>query len=496
MFFYFFVDNQELIADVLEQALKQKIGIKWFLTLLVKSLKYNENNEAVYAEPTFRSYTAVLSNASQCEEEITSSLRKLHNDYQNFERDGSGWSIDQILKMEVHTTEYNPLNASRYVPLPTQIAKKKAVLSIVNNDEKCFIWSILASLYLVSGNSHPYRVSSYIQYESELNCQSIEMPVSLANVPKFEKQNNISINVFGLVYPLSITKSRHEKHVNLLLKSDKDKRHYCLIKNMSRLLGDRTNHDGETLYCNYCLRGYTTKGLIDTHIVDCKLHGEQKVTFPQKEENQWINFTSINKQLKVPFVIYADLECFTRPIDREKGKTSTARYHKHEPSGFSYIVKCTNERMLKPAKVYRGSNVVETFLSCLLEEEKEISDILDQIVPMKLTKFEEKQFQEATICHIYDRELGNDRVRDHDHLTGKYKSAAHSNCNLQLQFRKAKQSKMNYSKYFIPVVFHNLTGYDQHLLMSTVGKFKDRKLTCIPNNMEKYISFSLENLRL
>jgi hypothetical protein len=184
---------------------------------------------------------------------------------------------------------------------------------------------------------------------------------------------------------------------------------------MSKLLGDRTKHDEETFYC------YTTKGLLDTHIIDCKPHGAQKVTFPQKEENQWINFTSIKKQLNVPFVIYADLECFTRPIDRDKGKTYTAWYQKHEPSGLSYIMKCTNERMSKPAKVYKGSNVVETFLSCLLEEEKEISDILDQIVPMKLTKFEEKQFQDATICHICDRELGNDRVRDHDHLTGKYK---------------------------------------------------------------------------
>ena len=71
-------------------------------------------------------------------------------------------------------------------------------------------------------------------------------------------------------------------------------------------------------------------------------------------------------------------------------------------------------------------------------------------------------------------ELGNDRARDHDHLTGKYKSAAHSNYNLQLQFRKAKQLNSNYSKF---------------------GKFKDRKLTCVPNNMEKYISFSLDNLR-
>lgn len=230
--------------------------------------------------------------------------------------------------MEVHTAEYNPLNASRYVPLPTQIAKKKAVLNNTNNDEKCFIWSIIASLYPVSKNSHPYRVSNYIQYESELNCQNIEMPVSLADVPKFEKQNNIFINVFGLekdeVYPLSITKSRHEKHVNLLLPviSDKGKRHYCLIKNISRLLGDRTKHDRETFYCNYCLHDYTTKELLDTHIVECKPHGAQRVTSPQKTENQWINFTSIDKQLNVPFVIYADLECFARSTDTDKSKTT------------------------------------------------------------------------------------------------------------------------------------------------------------------------------
>ena len=152
----------------------------------------------------------------------------------------------------------------------------------------CFIWGILVSLYPVSRDSYPYRVSNNIQYKSELNCQNIKMPVSPANVPIFEKQNNISINVFGLekdeIYPLSITKSRHEKHVNLLLISDKEgKRHYCLIKNMNRLSGDRTKHDGVTFYCNYCLHGYTIKEFLDTHTGDCKPHSAQKVTFPQKK---------------------------------------------------------------------------------------------------------------------------------------------------------------------------------------------------------------------
>jgi len=116
---------------------------------------------------------------------------------------------------------------------------------------------------------------------------------------------------------------------------------------MSRLIGDIIKHDGESFHCNYCLHGYITKEVLDNQIAECKPHGAQKVKFPKKEEQQWINFTSINKQQKVQFVIYADLEFFTRPIYADEAKT---RYQKHDPSGFSYIVKCTNESMSKPAK--------------------------------------------------------------------------------------------------------------------------------------------------
>ena len=185
----FFVDNQQTVTDILIDALKEKTGMKWFLTLHVKLVKYNNNNEPVYAEPTFRSYTAILSNSSQSEDDVAGCFRKLHNDYQNFEKDGSGWSIDQILEMEVHTVEYKPLNASSYVPLPQGIANKRAVLNIINDDNKCFKWSILAALHPVSRKSHSNDVKHYIEYESELNFQNIDMPVSLSDIPKFESQN-------------------------------------------------------------------------------------------------------------------------------------------------------------------------------------------------------------------------------------------------------------------------------------------------------------------
>ena len=74
--------------------------------------------------------------------------------------------------------------------------------------------------------------------------------------------------------------------------------------------------------------------------------------------------------------------------------------------------------------------------------------------------------------------MGNNRVRDHCHFSGKFKGAAHNECNLNYKIPK-----------FIPVVFHNLSGYDSHLLVKKLRGSQGEKIKCIPNNEEKYISF-------
>ena len=79
-----------------------------------------------------------------------------------------------------------------------------------------------------------------------------------------------------------------------------------------------------------------------------------------------------------------------------------------------------------------------------------------------------------------------DSVRDHDHMTGKYRGAAHNECNFKL--------KLNSKTMPIPVIFHNLKGYDGHLLMQAMARVQG-EIKCIPKNTEKYISFSLGNLR-
>ena len=120
---------------------------------------------------------------------------------------------------------------------------------------------------------------------------------------------------------------------------------------------------------------------------------------------------------------------------------------------------------------------------------------MSKFEPLKLSVAEEILFKEATDCHICKEELGADKDRDHMHLPPyTYRGAAHAHCNLQFQFRQGKRSRN--SKFYIPIIFHNIRGYDSHLLMESSGKMcKGKKLRVIPNHSEKYLSFSVGDLR-
>ena len=95
---------------------------------------------------------------------------------------------------------------------------------------------------------------------------------------------------------------------------------------------------------------------------------------------------------------------------------------------------------------------------------------------MIITEEEKESFKNEEFCHIcnkkYDKEY-KDKVKDHDHYTGKYKGSAHRECNRNLTY----SNKLN-------VFFHNLRGYDSHFLIQEIGKFNQR-ISVIPHNTEK-----------
>ena len=118
-----------------------------------------------------------------------------------------------------------------------------------NNDDQCFKWSVVRALNPVEKNSE--RITKELKDQSErLDWTGLKFPVDLKQIIIFEKLNpQISINVFGFesdVYPLRLSKSESEQTINLLLISDGEKQHYCLIKSLSRLLSSQMSKHGHT----------------------------------------------------------------------------------------------------------------------------------------------------------------------------------------------------------------------------------------------------------
>ena len=487
---FFLQNNKKYIKRYLQKKLREKKALKWYLTLQVKFVKINNSDEKVEGKPYFRNKCISTFHKSEINKQIESAFAYLLNKFGEWMRDGSGWILEQVISLDISIAKFRPIKGNTYVDLPKHLKKKRAIINVKNNDDFCFVWSVLAALY--PPKFHAERIEQYRKHFNELNISGINFPMQIGDIHKFERKNDLCINVYEYkkenVYPLYISKLKDfegKKKIHLLLIKKDNVYHYCLVKNLSRLFREQGKHSNKKYYCDFCLHGFTTSKLLETHNYLCKKQEPQKVKLP-KEEKKFLEFKNFYKQDKIKFVIYCDFESILKPIQGCKPdpsfNSSTTTTHIHEPCAFSYYVCSSIKEYEKPPVVYRGENVVETFINCMLEEEDRILDVLFKYTPLKMSEQDWKLFLESSKCHICGKEVKENelRVRDHEHSSGKFRGLAHVDCNLR--FKKTKR---------IPIVFHNLKNYDAHLIMQAIGKVGKDKITCIPTNMEKYISFTL-----
>ena len=257
------------------------------------------------------------------------------------------------------------------------------------------------------------------------------------------------------------------------------KSHYTAIKNMSGLLSasnSKNQHKQE--YCINCLQGFHSEESRDKHYDYCKDHDAVKIKMPS-EKDKWFKYQDGQKQFKVPFIMYADFESILESIQHRK------HINHHTPSGWCVYSKFAYGDIEDPLISYRGRDCVERFVNHIEKEAKRLYLSFPQQPMIALTEEEQREYNEAAECHIcmkpfYDPK--NRKVRDHCHYTGKYRGAAHNKCNLAYKIPN-----------FIPIVFHNLSGYDAHLFICELGKkFNTQNIGCIAENKEKYITFNVK----
>ena len=427
---------------------------------------------------------------------------EIEEEYQKVnESEGSGWVLVGVISLVLHTTRWEPIYGSSYIPLDPYLANKKAIINMKNeDDDKCFMWCVLRALY--PKNDHPERIDKDLKSKQDIiNMKDIHYPVSLKAIDHFEHLNpNISISVLGYnkedrVFPLRISKYTGCDYdiVLLLLKEAekgengeiKEKTHYTLVKNMSALISSQiNNHKGKRHLCLNCFNSFNTSESLNKHKEYCYENKSVKITMPP--QNTYLRFKNFHHSEKAPFAVYADFESLIKPLDNcdpDPNKSYTKKYQKHEPISFSYYI-AVNGVFFKPVlRKYtktkpEDADAMDIFIKWLEEDVKDIANI--EVKEMIFTEEDIKHFNNASDCWICGEELGNDRVRDHCHFTGRYRGPAHNSCNLK--YRKPKN---------ISVFFHNLSGYDSHLFIKKLASTdKNENIKCIPNNEEKYISFT------
>ena len=500
-------NTKKAVAIHIEKILKSMKGIKFVETLRVTFEKQLGREEKIMKTAYFNSQLQTITNDTQIELALSLSKQVILNKIAVWISEGSGWTIQSVENHYINVVKYEPMKGSSYIQLPTELRhNNKGLINMKNEDNECFRWCHIRHLNPQDKDAQRIKKSDKA-FVANLDYSGIEFPVTTKQYNKIEKQNEININVFGYEnkqkYPIHVSKEKYEDCMNLLLITENENKHYVLIKDFNKFMYDTTKHESRKHFCMHCLQCFSSERVLTAHKENCfQVNGAQAIKMPTKDNNI-LKFDNAYKQLPVPFVIYADFEAITekmhgcRPND---DKSYTEAYQKHTDCGYGYkVVCCYDDKYTKPLQIYRGEKAVYKFMNAMLSEVRYCKKVMKEYFnkPLKMTKDDEEKFQKADKCHICEKKYNkNDvRVRDHCHVTGKYRGSAHNDCNLNF----ALTGK-------IPVIFHNLRGYDSHFIMQEIGaivkehEYMNKKgekcqmnINAIPNNMEKYMAFMLGN---
>ena len=345
---------------------------------------------------------------------------------------------------------FNKKNINRggsYIDSPKWIKNKKSTINPKNNDYKCFQYAVTLALNLDKINSHPERISKIIPFIEQYNWKKIDFPSTSKDWKKFELNNEIALNILYVPHNTKkiqvAYKSRHnltrEKQVILLMISNGENWHYLVVKNLPGLLKGITSNHKEDFYCLNCFHSYRTKNKLEEHKKICENHDYCHVEMPAKDNNI-IKYNQGEKSIKLPFIVYADLECLLEKMVtcyNNPEESSTTEINKHTPSCYSLFTHCSFDKTENKLDYYRGKDCMKKFCKYLRTHATKIINYEKEKMIL-LTIKEKIHHSEQKICYICKKEFDkkNYKVRDHCHYTGKYRSAAHNICNLRYKIPK------------------------------------------------------------
>ena len=225
-------------------------GLKFVETLMV-TLKKLAKDEIVYKTAYFNSKPQTIINNIETPEALQLSKQQILNMIAQWISEGSGWTIESVDNHYLNIVQYQPMKGSSYIKLPQELRNSaKGLINMKNEDNECFRWCHIR--HLNPQDKNPQRIKKTDkEYINKLDYSGIEFPVTIKQYNKIEKQNEININVFGYEnkspYPIHVSKEKYDRHMNLLLITEDENKHYVLIENFNTFMLNKTKHRKKAL---------------------------------------------------------------------------------------------------------------------------------------------------------------------------------------------------------------------------------------------------------
>lgn len=499
--------KKEIKKVIYHEAAKKNI-IKYSIILIANMQMLDNKNDLISsATIPFRSktFTSVPLEKNRIKESILIGMEEHTNKIESFIQNGSNWVFDRPLAIDIEIAGMNGLfmGSSQYCSFDLKlIPNKKHLLNLPSKNNQCLLYCVAEALY---GNEIENKKShkSYKKYIKKFNTNGINFPTSMKDVRKFVKLNeamDIKLNVLFLsdkkIYPLESSIGTGKNVINLLIVpvevEHNSIHHFVLIKNLDKFLSkvyknENGNFYTDSFYCSNCLNKFYNKNNRDMHNKNCIKNRAQIEKVPTKENNN-IQFVKYENQFYENIVGYLDFECTLSKLGNKCDVCNTLRckcdysYTRFEniqrPICFSFIIVNKNNQIIYE-KNYAGENACDVFLNDLLIQEKTwINRKLNETIKMiKLSDEEEIIYNLSQACYMCNKEFTDtdEKVRDHDHSTGYFISAAHRSCNL----RRRKQKNLK-------IFMHSGSRYDFHFIVKSLAKKEIKNLYILPYNMENF----------
>jgi hypothetical protein len=420
---YYSKDLNELYSKTLQinGSIKSQICAS---VLFYKKIFTNNSNEEFEGDDEhvinniayFCPLSSPLSHVEQIDSFFDTQISEINQRIEEFLNNGSGWILKRFIKLELHIGIYKAKYGC-YRSIPKKLINKKAIINIKSNDFKCFLYSLLAFFHPVEKDQT--NISNYLKYENDFNLEGIQFPTTLEMISKFEKNNNLAINVYSYkqyendyeILPVKISKSS-DKPICLLIYYD----HFYLIKHFNRLLGNESSFNH--YFCYFCLSGFKTQVKLDNHLKFCKEVKPQRIILPS-EEDKIMKYNHYDKQELFPFCIYADFECITKKINQNI-TLKTNIYQEHEVCGYAYIM-VDYENNIINHNLYRGRNAAKFFLKEMKSIYLKVLKYLKNPKKIIFTAEDEINFNSTNECYLCHKNFKYAiKCRDHCHNSGLY----------------------------------------------------------------------------